>query len=158
MANNKAFSRTFFETISTLIQITNKVTMEWTLSQVIGPIFEKNEKSYHITTKVLQPITKLLVALLEDTNPQNLVFRPMLTKNAKRIPTMDAKREVQSKSTYRIVTSRSTCYYSGNQKFCFLKSRLLTCCIFFSSRKRIHVFIPRFSDVQLLKTEFLCWL
>ena len=29
--------------------------------------------------------------------------------------------------TYRIVASRSTCYYSGNQRFCFLKSRILTC-------------------------------
>ena len=28
---------------------------------------------------------------------------------------------------YCIVASRSTCYYSGNQKFCFLKARLLTC-------------------------------
>ena len=38
-------------------------------------------------------------------------------------------------SNYRIVTSRSTCYYSGNQKFCFLKSRLLTCRIFFLGTK-----------------------
>ena len=68
------------------------------MSQVIGPIFEKNEKSYRITTTVLRPITKVLVTLLEDTNnPQNPP--PMLTKNAKRIPTMDAKREVPSKST-----------------------------------------------------------
>ena len=29
--------------------------------------------------------------------------------------------------TYRIVASRNNCYYSGNQKFCFLKSRLVTC-------------------------------
>ena len=36
---------------------------------------------------------------------------------------------------YRIVASRSTCYYSGNQKFCFLKSRLLTCRIFFLGTK-----------------------
>ena len=28
---------------------------------------------------------------------------------------------------YRIVASRSTSYYSRNQKFCFLKSRLQTC-------------------------------
>ena len=28
---------------------------------------------------------------------------------------------------YRIVASRSTCCYSGNPKFCFLKSRLVTC-------------------------------
>ena len=35
VVNSKAFSLTFFETISTLIQIT-KVTMEWTLNQVIG--------------------------------------------------------------------------------------------------------------------------
>ena len=33
-------------------------------------------------------------------------------------------------SAYRIVASRSMCYYSENQKFAFLKSRLLTCCIF----------------------------
>ena len=28
---------------------------------------------------------------------------------------------------YRKVASRSTCYYSGNQKFCILNSRFLTC-------------------------------
>jgi hypothetical protein len=33
----------------------------------------------------------------------------------------------QVMNTYRIVASRSTTYYSGNQKFCFLESRLLTC-------------------------------
>ena len=71
------------------------------MSQVIGPIFEKNEKSYRITTTVLQPITKVLVTLQEDTNNhQNPP--PMLTKNAKRIPIMDAKREVPSKSTIKI--------------------------------------------------------
>ena len=37
--------------------------------------------------------------------------------------------------TYRIVASRSMCYYSGNQKFCFLKSRLITCCIFILGTK-----------------------
>ena len=31
---------------------------------------------------------------------------------------------------YRIVASRSTCYYSENQIFCFLKSQILTLCIF----------------------------
>ena len=36
-----------------------------------------------------------------------------------------------SLTTYRIVASRSTCYYSGNQKFCFFKSRLVTCRKFF---------------------------
>ena len=38
---------------------------------------------------------------------------------------------------YRIVASRSTCYYEilGNQKFCFLKSRLLTCPKFFLGTK-----------------------
>ena len=30
-------------------------------------------------------------------------------------------------SNYCIVASRNKCYYSGNQKFCILKSRLLTC-------------------------------
>ena len=44
---------------------------------------------------------------------------------------------------YRIVPSRNTCYYSENQKirksenqiFCFLKSRILTCRIFFLGTK-----------------------
>ena len=35
---------------------------------------------------------------------------------------------------YCIVASRSTCYYSENQKFAFLKSLLLTCHIFFRNK------------------------
>ena len=35
---------------------------------------------------------------------------------------------------YRIVVSRSTSYYSGNQKFCFLRSQLLTWRIFFQEQ------------------------
>ena len=35
------------------------------------------------------------------------------------------------KSMYRIVASTNTCYYSENQIFCFLKSRILTIRIFF---------------------------
>ena len=31
---------------------------------------------------------------------------------------------------YRIVASTNTCYYSENQIFCFLKSRILTCRFF----------------------------
>ena len=48
---------------------------------------------------------------------------------------------LQSKKIYAvihkhcIVASRSTCYYSENQKFCFLESRLVTCCIFFFRNK-----------------------
>ena len=36
---------------------------------------------------------------------------------------------------YRIVSSRNTCYHSGNQKFCILKSRLVTSRIFFLETK-----------------------
>ena len=36
---------------------------------------------------------------------------------------------------YRIVASRNTCYYSENQIFCFLKSWILTCLIFFLGTK-----------------------
>ena len=44
---------------------------------------------------------------------------------------------------YHIVTSRSTCYYSGNQKFCFLKSRLVTCRTFLLGTKPFFVFQDR---------------
>ena len=37
--------------------------------------------------------------------------------------------------TYCIVASRSMCYYSENQNFCFFKSRILTCCNFFLGTK-----------------------
>ena len=40
-----------------------------------------------------------------------------------------------SRHIYRIVASRSTCYYSENEKFCFLKSRILSCRIFFLGTK-----------------------
>ena len=38
------------------------------------------------------------------------------------------------KITYLIVARRYTCYYSGNQKICFLKSRLLTYHIFLRTK------------------------
>ena len=49
------------------------------------------------------------------------------------LPFLDSLHELE----YRIVASRSTCYYSGNHKFCFLKSRLLTCCILFLGTKHL---------------------
>ena len=45
VVNSKAFSLTFFEIISTLIPITNKVTMELTLSQVIGKVIIHKSRS-----------------------------------------------------------------------------------------------------------------
>ena len=36
---------------------------------------------------------------------------------------------------YHIVSSRSMCYYSENNNFCFLKSQILTCRIFFLGKK-----------------------
>ena len=41
---------------------------------------------------------------------------------------------------YCIVASRSTCYYSENQKFGFLKFRLLICHICFQKKKHFFVF------------------
>ena len=41
---------------------------------------------------------------------------------------------------YRIVASRNTCYYSGSRKFCFLKSRLLSCRIIFFRNKTFLFF------------------
>ena len=40
---------------------------------------------------------------------------------------------------YRIVASRSTCYYSENQIFYFLKSRILTCRIYFLGTKLFYL-------------------
>ena len=44
--------------------------------------------------------------------------------------------------TYRIVACTNTCYYSENQIFCFLKSRILTCRIFFF-RNKTFLFVIR---------------
>ena len=62
---------------------------------------------------------------------------------------------------YRIVASRSTCYYSGNQKFCILGSRLLTCCIFFFLLQYQNRFgkIPKNIDLaeKILRLHMTFW-
>ena len=45
--------------------------------------------------------------------------------------------------TYRIVAIKSTCYYSENQIFCFLKSRIPTCRIFLGIKLFLFVKIER---------------
>ena len=76
------------------------------------------------------------------------------------------------KTTYRIVASRSTCYYSDNQIFWFLKSRMVTCPKSFF-RDKTFLFVVRMSwkkdtwqlhDVfvkylffQLIRTFFIFW-
>ena len=63
---------------------------------------------------------------------------------------------------YRIVMSRSTCYYSENQKFCFLKSGLLTCRIrttFIFQRLRGPDYGNHFKGLtlQLQLNHFFAW-
>ena len=74
-------------------------------------------------------------------------------------------------NTYRNVASRSTCYYSWNQKFYIFKSWLLTCRIFFRN-KTFFVFQDRklkfsasywfriswiLTKFQLIRTTFIFW-
>jgi len=74
--------------------------------------------------------------------------------------------------TYRIVASRSSCYYSENQNFCFLKSRILTCRKIFLWAKLFFVFEARklkfeasywsgtlwiLAKFQLIRTTFIFW-
>ena len=55
---------------------------------------------------------------------------------------------------YSIVASTNTCYYSENQIFCFLKSRIVTCWFFF--RKKPFLFV----EISLRYSGYLtntCW-
>ena len=52
------------------------------------------------------------------------------------------------KRTYRKVASRSTCYYSENQKSCIFKSQLLTCHTFFRNKTFMFVKIDDWNFVR----------
>ena len=52
---------------------------------------------------------------------------------------MKSLREKLREIEHRKVASRSMCYDSGNQKFCILKSRLLTCRTFFRNKTFLFV-------------------
>ena len=60
------------------------------------------------------------------------------------------------KMEYRIVASRSMCYYSENQRFCFLKTRLLSCRIsFFRSKTFLFFKIESWNFQHLFEKEFI---
>ena len=78
----------------------------------------------------------------------------------------------QSHFIYRIVASRSTCYYSENQIFLFLKSRIVTCRKFFLGTKlfcllskwaekkgtwQTHDVFVKYLFFQLIRTTFIFW-
>ena len=60
-------------------------------------------------------------------------------------------------NTYRIVASTNTCYYSGNQIFWFLKSRIVTChkMQFFLGKKTFLFFVKMSWEKRYL-TNTLC--
>ena len=53
---------------------------------------------------------------------------------------------------YRIVASTNTCYYSENQIFCFLKSRIVTCQFFLG--KNLFLCVVR---TLRYRTTFIFW-
>ena len=55
------------------------------------------------------------------------------------------------KFAYLKVTTRSTCYYSGNQKFCIWESQLLTCRIYFWNKTFLIVKIQSWNFVMFHK-------
>ena len=59
-----------------------------------------------------------------------------------------------SSEAYCIVASRSTCYYSENQKFCFLKSRLLTCPHIFFRNKSFLLKIESWNIQHFIDLQF----
>ena len=56
-----------------------------------------------------------------------------------RIPGTVSSAILGTETEYCIVVSTNSCYYSEKQIFCFLKSRILTCCIFFLGIKLFYL-------------------
>ena len=84
-----------------------------------------------------KPLVKhkfIVVNLRLQKRPSHLLFRPELWSS-------DLRTKINN---YRIVASRSTCYYSENEKFCFSKSQILTCRIFFF-RNKTFLFVVQMS-------------
>ena len=58
-------------------------------------------------------------------------------------------------NTYRIVASTNTCYYSGNQIFWFLKSRIVTCRKFFLGTKLFWL-LSEWAEKKVLDKRMMC--